>query len=61
MRPCELPVETTAGVFTPSDINALASSVAGLCRVIMELNSIDEVKELCVAVEDNWKRFMESA
>ena len=49
------------GDITPGDINSLASDITSFCTFIDELDDIDEIKKLAVAIKDNWKRYCDSA
>ena len=60
-RPCEQDIHTSLGVITPRDINAFASNVSGLCKLIGDLKTKKEIKQVAKAVRDNWNRYRDSA
>ncbi len=59
-RLCETEIETSQGIVTPDNINEFASSVVGLCKFINTLETVDEIKLLTNAIQDNWNRYYES-
>lgn len=60
-RPCERNIETKVGLITPEITNKLASNMAGFCKLIADLDSIDEIKAVAEAIGDNWQRYLDSA
>ncbi len=60
VRPCKRIIETSAKTFTPDDINKLASNIGSFCEYILQLNSLEEIKELALAIKDNWHRYIAS-